>query len=64
MERIKSFSEFVNETLIENQADADIHNNNKKKMKKNSYNEAEEVKKEKKIKKGKTIHSFQKKEKN
>ena len=43
MERIKSFSEFVNETFLENPADADLLNHNKKKMKKNGYVEAEVV---------------------
>ena len=30
MERIKSFSEFVNETFLENPADADLLNHDKK----------------------------------
>lgn len=44
MKRIKSFSEFVNETFLENPADADLLNHNKKKMKKNGYVEVEVVK--------------------
>ena len=43
MERIKSFSEFVNETFLENPADADLLNHDKKKMKKNGYVEADVV---------------------
>ena len=52
MERIKSFSEFVNETFLENPADADLLNNKKKKMKKNGYVEAEVVKPVDGLKKG------------
>lgn len=37
MERIKSFSEFVNETFLEKPSDVDILDHNKKKMEKNGY---------------------------
>ena len=33
MERIKSFNEFINETFLENPADADLLKHNEKKMK-------------------------------
>ena len=52
MERIKSFSEFVNETFLENPADADLLNPDKKKMKKNGYVEAEVVEPVDGLKKG------------
>ena len=52
MKRIKSFSEFVNETFLENPADADLLSHNKKKMKKNGYVEAEVVKPVDGLKKG------------
>ena len=52
MKRIKSFSEFVNETFLENPADADLLNHNKKKMKKNGYVEAEVIKPVDGLKKG------------
>ena len=55
MKRIKSFSEFVNETFLENPADADLLNHNKKKMKKNGYVEAEVVKPVDGLKKGDKI---------
>ena len=35
--RIKSFSEFVNETFLEQPSNADILDHNKKKMEKNGY---------------------------
>ena len=37
MERIKSFSDFVNETFLENPAYADLLNHNKKNINKNFY---------------------------
>lgn len=40
MERVKSFSEYVNETFLEQPANADLLDHNKKKMKKNGYVEA------------------------
>jgi len=40
MERIKSFKEFLNETFLENPANADLLDHNKKKMQKNGYVEA------------------------
>lgn len=40
MKRIKSFKEFVNETFLDQPANPDILNRNKKKMKKNGYVEA------------------------
>lgn len=40
MERIKSFEDFVNETFLDNQVDADLLDHDKKKMKKNGYTEA------------------------
>ena len=52
MKRNKSFSEFVNETFLENPADAYLLNHNKKKMKKNGYVEAEVVKPVDGLKKG------------
>ena len=52
MERIKNFSEFVNETFLENPADADLLNHNKKKMKKNGYVEAKVVEPVDGLKKG------------
>ena len=52
MKRIKSFSEFVNETFLENPADADLLNHNKKKMKKNGYVEAKVVEPVDGLKKG------------
>lgn len=52
MERVKSFSEFVNETFLENPADADLLNHNKKKMKKNGYAEAEVIEPVDGLKKG------------
>jgi len=39
MERIKSFKEFLNETFLENPANADLLDHNKKKMQKNGYAE-------------------------
>lgn len=39
MERVKSFSEFINETFLENPANAELLDHNKKKMKKNGYTE-------------------------
>ena len=39
MERVKSFSEFINETFLEKPADADLLDHNKKKMEKNGYAE-------------------------
>lgn len=52
MKRIKSFNEFVNETFLENPADADLLNHDKKKMKKNGYTEAEVIKPVDGLKKG------------
>ena len=52
MERIKSFSEFVNETFLENPADADLLKHNRKKMKKNGYVEAKVVEPVDGLKKG------------
>jgi hypothetical protein len=43
MERVKSFNEFVNETFLEQPADADILKHDEKKMKKNGYVEAEVI---------------------
>lgn len=43
MEKVKSFMEFVNETFLDNQADADILKHDKKKMLKNGYTEAEVI---------------------
>jgi hypothetical protein len=37
MKRIKSFSEFVNETFLEKPSDVDILDHNKEKMEKNGY---------------------------
>lgn len=39
MKKVKSFSEFVNETYLEKPADVDILDHNQKKMKKNGYSE-------------------------
>ena len=52
MERIKSFSEFVNETFLENPADAGLLNHDKKKMKKNGYVEAKVIEPVDGLKKG------------
>ena len=52
MKRIKSFSEFVNETFLENPPDADLLNHNKKKTKKNGYVEAKVVEPVDGLKKG------------
>ena len=52
MERIKSFSEFVNETFLENPAGADLLNYDKKKMKKNGYVEAKVIEPVDGLKKG------------
>ena len=43
MKRIKSFNEFINETFLDNPADADLLKHNKKKMEKNGYVEAEVI---------------------
>ena len=43
MERVKSFNEFVNETFLEQPADANILKHDEKKMKKNGYVEAEVI---------------------
>lgn len=40
MEKVKSFIDFVNETFLDNQVDADLLDHDKKKMKKNGYVEA------------------------
>ena len=40
MEKVKSFEDFVNETFLDNQVDADLLDHDKKKMKKNGYTEA------------------------
>jgi hypothetical protein len=39
MERVKRFSEFINETFLEHPSDAKVLDNSKKKMKKNGYTE-------------------------
>lgn len=39
MGKVKCFKEFINETFLENPADADLLDNSKKKMKKNGYTE-------------------------
>lgn len=52
MERIKSFNEFINETFLENPADADLLKHNEKKMKKNGYTEAEVIEPVEGLKKG------------
>ena len=52
MKMIKSFSEIVYENFLENPADADLLNHNKKKMKKNGYVEAEVVEPVDGLKKG------------
>ena len=40
MGKVKSFSEFINETFLEQPANPDLLDHNKKKMKKNGYVEA------------------------
>lgn len=40
MERVKSFKEYLNETFLEQPANPDLLDHNKKKMKKNGYVEA------------------------
>jgi len=52
MEKVKSFIEFVNETFLDNQVDADLLKHNKKKMKKNGYVEAEVIEPVEGLKKG------------
>lgn len=52
MERIKCFKEFINETFLENPADAELLNHNKKKMMKNGYTEVTVVVPVKGLKKG------------
>ena len=52
MERVKSFNEFVNETFLEQPADADILKHDEKKMKKNGYVEAEVIEPVKGLEKG------------
>ncbi len=52
MGMIKSFKEFVNETFLENPADADLLKHDKKKMKKNGYVEAEVIEPVDGLKKG------------
>lgn len=39
MEKVKCFKDFVNETYLENPADAELLDHSKKKMKKNGYTE-------------------------
>ena len=39
MEKVKSFREFINETYLENPANAELLDHNKKKMMKNGYTE-------------------------
>lgn len=39
MESVKCFNEFINETFLENPADAELLKHNKKKMEKNGYTE-------------------------
>ena len=46
MKRIKSFSEFVNETFLEKPSDVDILDHNKKKMEKNEKKRIERELKE------------------
>lgn len=50
--RIKSFSEFVNETFLEKPSNADILDHNKKKMEKNGYIEVTVIKPVDGLKKG------------
>ena len=52
MERVKCFKEFINETFLENPADAELLNHNKKKMMKNGYTEVTVVVPVKGLKKG------------
>ncbi len=52
MERVKSFNEFVNETFLEQPADANILKHDEKKMKKNGYVEAEVIEPVDGLKKG------------
>ena len=52
MERIKSFNELVNKTLLEIPSDADLLNHNLQNMKKNGYVEAKVVEPVDGLKKG------------
>lgn len=52
MGRIKSFKEFINETFLEQPADVDILDHDKKKMKKNGYSEVTVIESEDGLKKG------------
>jgi hypothetical protein len=52
MKKVKSFNEFINETFLENPANADLLDNNKKKMKKNGYIEVTVIKSTEGLEKG------------
>ena len=52
MEKVKSFKEFINETFLENPADAELLNHNKKKMIKNGYTEVTVINRIDGLKKG------------
>lgn len=52
MGRIKSFKEFINETFLEQPADVDILDHDKKKMEKNGYSEVTVIESEDGLKKG------------
>jgi hypothetical protein len=52
MGKVKSFSEFINETYLENPADAELLDHNKKKMLKNGYTEVTVIAPVKGLKKG------------
>lgn len=52
MEKVKSFNEFINETFLENPADAELLDHNKKKMKKNGYTEVTVIEPVEGLKKG------------
>lgn len=52
MGMVKSFKEFINETFLENPADANLLKHDKKKMKKNGYVEAEVIEPVDGLKKG------------
>lgn len=52
MGRIKSFKEFINETFLEQPADVDILDYDKKKMEKNGYSEVTVIESEDGLKKG------------
>lgn len=52
MGKVKSFNEFINETFLDQPADADLLKHNKKKMEKNGYVEAEVINQVDGLKKG------------